>query len=252
MFIHGKNSGQAELFLKMSNKSISTFKDRVKDFCYRELFPQVGLLFVKLISKTYHYKLVGTQHEQQVYETHGTVIYASWHQRFFPGIAFFSTRKPIAIRISQSRDGEMIARLVDILGWQSVRGSSSKGGMQALKQLRSLTKQGYRVGHIVDGPQGPVGVVKPGLITIAQFAGSPIVPTIASAERYWTASSWDRFMVPKLFSKVVLRFARPIPVPRRLNEKEFETLRKDVQEQMEKLYTETDHWWKNSEKRMDQ
>jgi lysophospholipid acyltransferase (LPLAT)-like uncharacterized protein len=225
-----------------------TFKDTLKDFCYQQFFPRAGLIFVKLLSRTYHYCLVDTHNEQLAMDEHGSVVYASWHQRFFPGITFFASRKPIAIMISQSRDGEMIARVVDILGWQSVRGSSSKGGMRALKEIRHLTKQGYRIGHIVDGPQGPFGVVKPGLITIAQFAAAPIVPAIISAQRCWVFNSWDRFMVPKPFSKVFLRVAPPIVVPRRLDEAAFENLRQNVEMQIKELVAETDNWWRRPEK----
>ena len=222
-------------------------KDTLNYFCYRQLFPRAGLLLVKLISRTYRYRLVDTEYEQRVLDTHGTVVYASWHQRFFPGITFFATRKPIAIMISQSRDGEMIARVVDILGWRSVRGSSSRGGVRALKALRLLTKQGFRIGHIVDGPQGPFGVIKPGLLTIAQFAGAPIVPVITSAERRWVFNSWDRFMVPKPFSRVFIRFTPPIFVPRRLDAAAFEALRQDVEKQIKELYAQTDNWWRSPE-----
>jgi len=220
-------------------------KDTARDFCYRSLFPRAGLQMVRLLSATYRYRLVATQNERQVLDSYGSVVYASWHQRFFAGIAFFATRKPIAIMISQSRDGEMIARVVDILGWQSVRGSSSKGGVQALKKIRALAGQGFRFGHIVDGPQGPFGVVKPGLLTIAQFAGAPVLPVIVSAQRRWTFNSWDRFMVPKPFSRVVLRFAPPIPVPRRLSPEDFEALRLHVEEKMKMLYEQTDRWWRD-------
>ncbi|WP_319408521.1 lysophospholipid acyltransferase family protein [uncultured Desulfosarcina sp.] len=222
-------------------------KDTIKDFCYRQLFPRAGLLLVKIISRTYRYRLVDTENEQRALENNGAVVYASWHQRFFPGITFFATRKPIAIIISQSRDGEMISRVVDILGWRSVRGSSSKGGTRALKELRSLTRQGYRVGHIVDGPQGPFGVIKPGLLTIAQFSGAPILPVITSAERRWVFNSWDRFMVPKPFSRVFVRFGKPIFVPRRLNPDDFESLRRDVEKQIKELTTQTDNWWRSPE-----
>jgi hypothetical protein len=129
-----------------------------------------------------------------------------------------------------------------MLGWRAVRGSSSKGGMRALKEIRRLTARGYRIGHIVDGPQGPFGVVKPGLITIAQFAGAPIVPVIISAQRFWKFGSWDRFMVPKPFSKVLIRFAAPIPVPRRLGAGAFESLRQDVETRIKELVAETDNW----------
>jgi lysophospholipid acyltransferase (LPLAT)-like uncharacterized protein len=221
--------------------------DTTKDFYYRQVFPRAGLLLVKLLSSTYRCRLVGMENEKRILDDHGTVVYASWHQRFFPGITLFATRKPIAIMISQSRDGEMIARVVDILGWRSVRGSSSKGGFRALKELRRLTRKGYRVGHIVDGPQGPFGVVKPGLLTIAQFAGTPILPVIMSAEKRWVFNSWDRFMVPKPFSRVIIRFAPPITVPRRLDAGAFEALRQDVEKQIKELTIQTDNWWRSPE-----
>ncbi|HSO20302.1 MAG TPA: lysophospholipid acyltransferase family protein [Desulfosarcina sp.] len=220
-------------------------KKRIKDFCYRQVFPRAGLLLVRLISSTYRYRLVETENEQQAIDRHGSVVYASWHQRFFPGITFFATRKPIAIMISRSRDGEMIARVVDILGWRSVRGSSTRGGVQALKTIHTLTREGYRIGHIVDGPQGPFGEIKPGLITIAQFAGVPIVPVIMSAQRRWVFNSWDRFMVPKPFSRIFVRFAPPISVPRRLDATAFESLRQEIEKQVKELYRQTDNWWRN-------
>jgi hypothetical protein len=187
---------------------------------------------------------VDEQNEQQTLDTYGSVVYASWHQRFFPGITLFAVRQPIAIMISQSRDGEMIARVVDMLGWRPVRGSSTRGGSRALKEIRTLTRQGFRIGHIVDGPQGPFGVIKPGLLVIAQFAGVPIVPVIVSAQRCWTFKSWDRFMIPKPFSRIVVRFAPPIPVPRRLDAEAFEALRLYIEKQMKAHYAEADDRWK--------
>ena len=156
---------------------------RRNHFLYRYLLPYVGVVLVKLLSATYRVRLVGVENEQAVLNAGGGLIYASWHQRFFAGITLFATRKPIAIMISQSRDGALIARIVDLLGWLPVRGSSSRGGKEALRQLKELAAGGYRIGHIVDGPGGPAGVVKAGLLTMAQFTGLPIIPTITSAQR---------------------------------------------------------------------
>jgi lysophospholipid acyltransferase (LPLAT)-like uncharacterized protein len=220
-------------------------KEEVRDLCYRQLFPRAGLLLVRLLSRTYRYRLVDADYERQVLDTHGTAVYASWHQRFFPGITFFATRKPIAIMISQSRDGEMISRVADILGWRPVRGSSTRGGVRALKEARALARQGFRFGHIVDGPQGPFGVIKPGLLTIAQFTGAPILPVITSAQQCWIFNSWDRFMVPKPFSRVFIRFAPSIVVPRRLDADAFEALRQDVEQQINELTIQTDNWWRS-------
>jgi lysophospholipid acyltransferase (LPLAT)-like uncharacterized protein len=157
----------------------------VNALVYRFFLPYVGLLFVKVLSATYRVRLVRAENEQPILDAGGGLIYASWHQRFFAGITLFARRKPIAIMISQSRDGALIARIVGLLGWHPVRGSSSRGGKAALGQLKELAGRGYRIGHIVDGPKGPPGIVKPGLLTMAQFTGLPIIPTITSAQRKW-------------------------------------------------------------------
>ena len=215
---------------------------------YRYIIPYGGLFLVKALSATYRIRLHHAECEQEVLDRYGSIIYASWHQRFFPGITFFSSRKPIAIMISQSRDGEMIARVVDILGWRSVRGSSTRGGVAALRELKNLALEGYRIGHIVDGPKGPFGTIKPGLLTIAQVAGTPVVPTITSAQSRWVFNSWDRFMVPKPFSRVIIRFGEPIDVPQGLANENFEQKRRHIEQAMKALYEETDRIWLDPEK----
>jgi hypothetical protein len=212
-------------------------------FIYRYLIPYGGLLLVKALSATYRVRLYDPENEQTVLDRHQSLIYASWHQRFFPGITFFSSRKPIAIMISQSRDGEMVARVVDILGWRSVRGSSTRGGVAALKRLKDLARAGYKIGHIVDGPKGPFGYVKPGLLRIAQVAGMPVVPTITSAQKKWVFNSWDRFMVPKPFSRVIIRFGDAIDVPAELDGDAFEQKRVSIEQCLKDLYEDTDRMW---------
>ena len=216
-----------------------------KRFLYRYLFPYGGLLLVKLISLTYRIKIVDPQNESDIMDKGKSLIYASWHQRFFPGIQFFATRKPISIIISKSRDGDFIARIVDILGWYPVRGSSSRGGSEALQKVNELALNGYKIGHIVDGPQGPPEVIKAGLIRIAQVTGKPIVPTITSGQKKWVFNSWDRFMVPKPFSRVIIRFGKPICVSPDIGEDEFENNRVFVEQEMKALYADTDSIWTN-------
>ena len=150
--------------------------------------------------------------------------------------------------ISQSRDGEMIAKMVHILGWHPIRGSASRGGSAALERLKQLAKEGYRIRHIVDGPRGPFGEIKPGLLRIAQFAEVPVVPTITSAENRWFVNSWDRFMIPKPFSRVVIRFGSPIEIPGDLSDGEFEEKRVLIERQMEELYRDTDKIWDDPER----
>ena len=218
-------------------------KQKFKHFLYRYLLPYGGLLLVKIIAFTYRVRIFDPQNESDILNKEGSLIYASWHQRFFPGITFFAKRKPIAIIISRSRDGDFISHIVDILGWYPVRGSSSRGGSEALREVKELALSGHKIGHIVDGPRGPFGVIKPGLLRIAQVAGRPIVPTITSAQKKWVFNSWDKFIVPKPFSRVIIRFGEAIYVPPNLNEDEFEKKRLLVEQRMKGLYDDTDLIW---------
>lgn len=211
------------------------------------IFPYIGLVVIKIISWTYKIRVINPDIEKGILKRGHIPIYASWHQRFFPGIVFFATRKPISIMISRSRDGELISKIVNVLGWYPVRGSSSKGGGQALRDIKKLVRKGYKIAHIVDGPRGPLGVVKPGLLVIAQASGMPIVPAITSAEKKWVFNSWDRFMVPKPFSRVIIRFSDEIIIPRKLQQSDFEEKRASIENTLKKLYVETDAIWSDQE-----
>jgi lysophospholipid acyltransferase (LPLAT)-like uncharacterized protein len=111
--------------------------------------------------------------------------------------------------------------------------------------VNELALSGYKVGHIVDGQQGPPEVIKAGLIRIAQVTGNPILPTITSGQKKWVFNSWDRFMVPKPFSRVIIRFGEPIYVPSELNDDQFEKKRILVEQKMKALYEDTDLIWTN-------
>ncbi len=223
-------------------------KRKFKYFLYRYLVPFVGLIIVKMFAFTHRMRIVNPENERDILDAGQTLIFVSWHQRFFPGITFFAKRKPIAIMISQSRDGEYMAHIVKTLGWEPVRGSSTRGGREALNKLKELALSGYNIGHIVDGPKGPFGVVKPGLLRIAQVTGLPIVPTITSAQKKWALGSWDKFIIPKLFSRVIIRFGKPIHVSDDLSEAEFEQKRLMLEHRLQELYEDTDRIWNDPEK----
>jgi lysophospholipid acyltransferase (LPLAT)-like uncharacterized protein len=215
----------------------------LKRLIYHEIFVYIGLLFLKIVSSTYRIRVVNPEFEQNVLKRGQVPIYASWHQRFFAGITFFAKRKPISIMISQSKDGDFISKIVNRLGWTPVRGSSSRGGKKALRELKTLSKKGYKIAHIVDGPRGPLGVVKPGLLIISKVSEIPILPTITSSEKKWVFRSWDRFIVPKPFSRVIIRFGEAINIPKNLQGPAFENKRSSIEETLKKLYRETDSLW---------
>ena len=138
----------------------------------------------------------------------GKVLLCVWHQQFFAAIRHFESYRSYrpSIMISQSQDGELIAGVAEKSGWLAVRGSSSRGGSQALRRLVEKLKETGLAAHILDGPRGPRGKVKNGAIHLAQTTGAVIVPVYVYADQAWYFNSWDRFLLPKPFSRVTLRF----------------------------------------------
>lgn len=164
----------------------------------------------------------------------GRAIAALWHQRILAVFAYagrFSQWAP-AVMISRSRDGEMIADTYRRLNFRPVRGSSSRGGREALAALvADLAEHPFAV-HVLDGPRGPRGVIKAGLVSLAQLSGAPVFPVYASVDRAWVLGSWDRFLIPKPFSTVTVRWDGPIAVPASLSSGEFEATRRRIEERM--------------------
>ncbi len=160
-------------------------------------------------------------------------IVSIWHQRIlavFPYARRFSPYGP-SVMISRSRDGEMVSQLFSCMHFRPVRGSSSRGGPSALSSL-ILDLKTHPAVHVVDGPRGPRGIIKPGLITLGQISGVPIFPISVSASRAWILNSWDRFLVPKPFSRIVISWDAPISIPKDLDSENFEQIRLEIQDRM--------------------
>lgn len=117
----------------------------------------------------------------------------------------------IAVMVSRSRDGELIARPLARLGFLPVRGSTSRSGSQALKELIRLARD-RSLALTPDGPQGPAGSVQPGILQLALLAHIPIIPVVASANRMWQLRSWDRFRLPHPFAKLTASYGPEIRV----------------------------------------
>ncbi len=178
----------------------------IKFFIAKHFFPSLGYHACSLHAKTIRVIPEGIERVQDHIAKGGTVVFACWHQRFFSG--FFVPRifgmNP-CIMISQSRDGDVVSDVVARIGWVPVRGSTSRGGKKALQEMITGVEK-YRMGaHIVDGPQGPPHIIKPGLIALASQTGAAISPGYISYDNPWIFNSWDRFMIPKPFSRVLIR-----------------------------------------------
>ncbi len=169
-------------------------------------------------------------------------IAAAWHQRFLGVLGYVTKVRylSLSIMISRSRDGDWIAPVAKLLGLRPIRGSSSRGGREALASMAEDLAANQMAAHIVDGPQGPKGVVKAGLIRLAQLSGAAIIPVYISVDRAWVARSWDRSLIPKPFSRVLVRFGKPMEVPPQMDSEAFEALRLEVEKKMIENHAQDD------------
>ncbi len=165
----------------------------------------------------------------------GSVLLCAWHQQFFSAIRHFQSYRSYnpSIMISRSSDGALIAGVAERTGWHTARGSSSKGGQAALRHVIVNLQNSKLAAHIVDGPRGPAGEVKAGVIRMAHLTDSVIVPVYASAGKGWYFNSWDRFMLPKPFSKVHIRFGKMIKFNKTDDTAEFEKQRARLEKIMQ-------------------
>ena len=218
----------------------------IKYFFLNTLLTSIIFYLLDLYTKTLRVRFEGTEKIQKHLEKGGRIIISSWHQRFFGG--FFLPRifkwSP-CIMISQSRDGDFIAKVVQHIGWIPVRGSSSRGGKKALRVLAEGVIEHRIGGHIVDGPTGPPRGIKPGLISLARSTDAVICPGIVSYDNAWTMNRWDHFRIPKPFSRVLFRFGSIFSVPEIMSDDQFESLLKEMEDDLIKEYDAADNYWKN-------
>ena len=119
----------------------------------------------------------------------------------------------IHVLASEHKDGELIGQVIRRLGFGHVRGSSTRGGARAIRELVGKLEEGFDLGLTVDGPRGPRCRVKPGTLEISKLSGVPVVPAAVSSKSHWVFRSWDAFEFPKPFTKVSIRIGRPVTVP---------------------------------------
>jgi lysophospholipid acyltransferase (LPLAT)-like uncharacterized protein len=202
---------------------------------------------LNLYSKTVRVRFENHEAVADHLEKKGRIIIGSWHQRFFGGFYLPKIfKRPICIMISRSRDGDFIADVVRRIGWLPVRGSSSRGGKEASREMVQGIIENRLGGHIADGPTGPPRVIKPGLIALAQKTGAAITEAFVYYENPFIFNSWDRFMIPKPFSRVVLRFGPLVFVPEKTEEEEFEALRRSIEEEMIVGYEKEALFWQEN------
>jgi lysophospholipid acyltransferase (LPLAT)-like uncharacterized protein len=176
----------------------------------------------------YRYRPLGENVDPNRRNLRGRYIYAFWHENLLMP-AYHYSRPDIWVLISQHADGELISEACRRLGFQTVRGSTTRGGAAAVRELLDVSSRGH-LGVTPDGPRGPRRQVQMGLIYLAAKTGLPIVPVGYAFHGAWRMNSWDRFAVPRPWSGVTCVTAEPVSVPQRVDKKQLELYRQQVQD----------------------
>lgn len=170
------------------------------------------------------------------------VIFAIWHNRLALSLMLYRRlvvpARPnarMAAMVSASRDGGMLARVLEWFNVEPVRGSTSRRGPQALLEMTSWAEHGLDLALTPDGPRGPRYVVQEGTVAVARVTGLPIIPVSYALGWKWTARSWDRFQVPIPFSSCQVSFGQVVRIPRESSETDLEACRQRVESELRRI-----------------
>lgn len=175
--------------------------------------PPLAYVYIRLLHGTMRIEVLGAGVLEASRRDPGHYILCFWHSRFvlmpycYPG-------PRIVVLSSHHRDAEALVRILRKFGIEQARGSSTSGGATGMRQILRKVEEGCDVGLTPDGPRGPRRRVQPGVVAVARFTGLPIIPVTFSAAPARRLRSWDRTLLPKLFSKGVFIYGNPVTVPR--------------------------------------
>lgn len=161
-------------------------------------------------------------------------VYCFWHARLLP-LAYTHRGEGIAVLVSRHRDGELITRVIEALGFVTARGSSTRGGEAGLREMVAWGERGAQLAVTPDGPKGPPEELKDGVVYLAARLGRRVVPIGTSATPAWAARSWDRFRVPRPFARVAITHGAPIEVQPGATGDAFEAARRRVQQALHEV-----------------
>ena len=156
-------------------------------------------------------RIVHGEYYQDLRDRSVPILFALWHGRMLFPIQNHR-KQGIVTMASQSKDGEVIARWLTSNGYVVVRGSTTRGGGQALREMVRHVRSGRHAALTVDGPKGPARVVQPGVVQLARLTGAWVLPITSASARPRFLKSWDRYLLPSPFAKCVVLYGKPFPI----------------------------------------
>lgn len=198
-----------------------------------------GALVVRCFGSTWRIERVGIAEYDAVLDRGERCIYAFWHSGMLP-LVYTHRGRGIAVLVSRHRDGELITRIIERLGFVTGRGSSTRGGEEGLRDMLDWAERGHLLAITPDGPRGPAETVKPGLLYLASRTGFPVVPVATAGASAWRLRSWDGFRIPRPFARVVVAYGAPMAVAAGLDREGLERRRRDVERAIADLTAEVE------------
>ena len=167
---------------------------------------------IRTLGPTLRYEVLGWQHAERTYAAKKQCIWAFWHRVIIP-VVWWARNRGIVVMNTTAFDGQWTRKVIEWLGFGTAQGSSSRGGLRGLAVMAKRLEQGLDCAFTIDGPRGPRYVAKPGPIVVARATGVPMSAFHIALDRAWILKTWDGFMIPKPFTRALLRVSRKIPVP---------------------------------------
>jgi lysophospholipid acyltransferase (LPLAT)-like uncharacterized protein len=197
--------------------------------------PRLVWALLSIVGRTWRFEVIAEDGaEPRIFGLGaGPEIYCFWHQCVLPCAVYYRTTGA-TILISRSFDGELITRTLRLFGFNAVRGSSSRGARKGLLGLKDVIESGGPAIFTADGPRGPIYETKMGPVKLAQMTGAPIGAFHLHPERAWVVNSWDRFLVPKPFTRIVVSWARWTEVPADVAADGLESKRAELNDALER------------------
>lgn len=211
---------------------------KIKVLTYQSLIPLIAYPLLRALTLTYRWRVHAPRELLDLMASGGGFAVAIWHRdmsliQSLGRHLGFSER--VAVMVALSQAGEVEARLLTMMGYRVVRGSEKRRGKEALEELIDLVRQGAIPAFVVDGPSGPPGVVKPGVIRLAQRCRIPIVPVAFLPSREWRLPTWDATRIPKPFSSCIWVSTVPIAIPAELDAEAFEVWTRRISQTLHAL-----------------
>jgi hypothetical protein len=194
----------------------------------------IGYPIIAALGATLKWRTEGLEHFDAIVRSGRQPIMAFWHGRVLPATYYFR-RRGIFVITSENFDGEWIAGVIERFGYRTARGSTSRGGLKALLQLKRDMAAGRPAGFTLDGPRGPARCAQPGAVWLAKATGNPILPFHLEANRHWTLRSWDRTQIPKPFATVSIAMGEPFFVAPAASADELDRARRDLEARLAAL-----------------